>query len=203
MAEDKRIILASASRSRREMLTAAGVAFEIEPADLDERAIREALTADGAEIDPLDVAEVLARAKAEAVSRRHPEALVIGSDQVLAFGNEIFEKPPDVAHARDMLRRLRGATHQLHSVVALASDGEADWTWSDTAHLTMRAFSTEFLESYLVEAGPGILESVGAYRLEEIGVQLFEAIEGDYFTILGMPLVPLLGELRTRRWLRS
>jgi septum formation protein len=185
------------------MLTAAGVSFEIEPADLDERAIREALTSSEEDVDPLDVAEVLARAKAEAISGRHPDALVIGSDQVLAFGNEIFEKPSDVAQARGMLTRLRGATHQLHSVVALASGGEADWTWSDTAHLTMRPFSIDFLEDYLVSAGPGILESVGAYRLEEIGVQLFEAIEGDYFTILGMPLVPLLGELRSRGCLAS
>lgn len=203
MPESMRIILASASRSRREMLQAAGIVFEIEPADLDERAIRETLTSSDEGVDPLDVAEVLARAKAEAVSGRHPDALVIGSDQVLALENEIFEKPPDVARAREMLKRLRGATHQLHSVVALASGGEADWTWSDTAHLTMRPFSVDFLEDYLVKAGPGILESVGAYRLEEIGVQLFEAIEGDYFTILGMPLVALLGELRSRGCLKS
>lgn len=203
MAEQKRLILASASRSRREMLQASGLKFDIEPADLDERAIRDVLTRENAEIEPIDIAEVLARAKAEDVSSRNPEALVIGADQVLAFDGEIFEKPADVGKAREMLMRLRGSVHQLHSVVTIAEGGRSGWVWSDTAHLTMRPFSIAFLEDYLVRAGPGILESVGAYRLEEIGVQLFDRIEGDFFTILGMPLVPLLGELRSRAVLPS
>ena len=198
MAEAKRIVLASASRSRRQMLRAAGLDFEIVPADVDEQAIRETLGAGDAEIDAVDVAEVLARAKAEWVSTRRPDALVIGADQVLALGSEIFEKPPDMAHARRMLRRLAGATHQLHSVVSLAEAGSSGWVYADTAHLTMRSFSESFLDDYLQRAGAGILESVGAYRLEEMGVQLFERIDGDFFTILGMPLVPLLGELRAR-----
>lgn len=203
MSEPKRIILASASRSRREMLQAAGLAFAIEAAQLDERAIREALTTDNAEIEPIDIAEVLARAKAEDVSHRHPDALVIGADQVLAFEGQIFEKPANFDKAREMLLRLRGNVHQLHSVVTLAENGQSGWAWSDTAHLAMRAFSVAFLEDYIVRAGPGILESVGAYRLEELGVQLFDRIEGDFFTILGMPLVPLLGELRVRGVLMS
>lgn len=198
MAEARRIVLASASRTRREMLTAAGVVFEIRPANVDERAIREALTAGGAAVEPGDIAEVLARAKAEAVSRDEPDALVVGSDQVLALGEEIFEKPADMAAARAALERFRGRVHQLHAAVALAEAGEVTWAAGDTAHLTVRKFSSEFLSEYLARAGERVCESVGAYQLEGLGVNLFERIEGDYFTILGMPLLPLLAELRAR-----
>lgn len=198
MADQRRLVLASGSRTRREMLTAAGVTFEVLPADVDERAIREALIADGTEVEPGDIAEVLARAKAEAVSREVPDALVVGADQVLAFENEIFEKPVDLTAAQAALLRLRGKTHQLHASVVMAERGEVTWTAGDVAHLTMRRFSTAFLGQYLAAAGERVCESVGAYQLEGLGVNLFERIEGDFFTILGMPLLPVLAELRAR-----
>ncbi len=189
------VILASASLSRREMLTNAGVGFESIPATVDERAIRQAL----GDIEPIDMAEVLARAKAEAVSSRHRDALVIGSDQILSFEDEVFEKPADVAEARANLLRFRGRAHQLHSAVALAVDGTADWCVTDTAHLKMREFTPEFLGRYLANVGPDVCHSVGAYQLEGLGVQLFDDIDGNYFSILGMPLMPLLSELRRRK----
>ncbi len=205
MAETKapRLVLASGSRSRRQMLDAAGLTFDIAPADVDERTIRETLQADDSGIDPADVAEVLARAKAETISRLRPDALVMGADQVLALDDEIFEKPADLAGARRHLQKLRGRTHQLHSAVVLAQNGEVVWAHVYTASLTMRAFSADFLETYLTLAGTVICDSVGAYQLEGLGVQLFERIEGDYFTILGLPLLPLLGELRARKVIPS
>lgn len=199
----RELVLASGSRSRRQILEAAGVAFAVDPADVDERAIREALQADANAVDSADVAEVLARAKAETVSRRRPAALVIGADQILALGNEIFEKPHGLDGARAHLSRLRGCAHQLHCAVALAERGEVVWSHIDTADLTMRAFSPAFLDQYLARAGSIVCESVGAYQLEGLGVQLFERIDGDYFTILGLPLLPLLAELRTRGVLQS
>ncbi|MGE5510684.1 MAG: Maf family nucleotide pyrophosphatase [Bacteroidota bacterium] len=192
------LVLASGSRSRRQMLEAAGASFAVEPAEVDENAIRETLQAGDNAIDPADVAEVLARAKAEAVSRKRPDALVIGADQVLALDDEIFEKPRGLDGARAHLRRLRGRAHQLHSAVVLAERGEVVWSYADTADLTMRTFSDQFLDDYLRRAGPIVCESVGAYQLEGLGIQLFQRIEGDYFTILGLPLLPLLAELRTR-----
>jgi septum formation protein len=181
------------------MLEAAGLEFAVVPSGVDERAIRDAFLADNGPIDPGDLAEVLARAKAEQVSRRNPEALVIGADQVLALEGEVFVKATNLDAVREILLRLRGRTHQLHSAVALAVRGEAAWTFVDTAHLTMRRFSTEFLGQYLARAGAVALESVGAYQIEGLGIQLFERIDGDYFTILGVPLLPLLAELRSRR----
>jgi septum formation protein len=180
------------------MLTAAGVSFEILVADVDERAIREALTDGDAEIEPADIAEVLARAKAEAVSRLRPEALVIGADQVLALDGRIYEKPADIAAAEAALLQLRGRTHQLHAAVAIAEAGEVTWSAYDDANLTMREFSGAFLRRYLADVGPRVCESVGAYQLEGLGVNLFDRIEGDFFTILGMPLLPVLAELRAR-----
>jgi nucleoside triphosphate pyrophosphatase len=192
------IVLASASRARREVLAAAGVAFTVEPADVDEPAIRRDILARGAKFDAVAIAQVLARAKAEDVSSRHEGALIIGADQVLALGEELLTKPKDLADARTALNRLRGKTHELHSAVAFAMDGAIVWSHVATARLTMRAFSDAFLDDYLVRAGDRITQSVGAYELEGLGVQLFERIEGDYFTILGLPLLPLLNELRER-----
>lgn len=192
------LILASSSQSRRAMLSAAGVPVRIIPADVDEVAIRETLTANNNAVDPLDIAEVLARAKAQAVSALHPEALVIGADQILALDDRIFAKPDDLDSARQSLRDLRGRTHQLHCSVALARAGDVVWAAGDTAHMSMRAFSEAFLERYIDEAGLDICHSVGAYQLEDLGIQLFDRIDGDYFTILGLPLLPLLGELRAR-----
>jgi septum formation protein len=192
------IILASGSRSRRQLMEAAGIAFSAVPAEIDEAAIRDALRADNQDIDPADIAELLAEAKAIEVGNRHPDALVIGADQVLALAGRLYEKPADLERARDNLLELRGKTHQLHSAVTLAQRGEVVWRHLDTAHMTMRAFTPAFLGSYLACAGEKVCQSVGAYQLEGLGIQLFEKVEGDYFTILGLPMLPLLAELRRR-----
>jgi septum formation protein len=196
---DPALILASTSRTRRQILTNAGLTFDAVAPEVDEAVIRETLTAEDDGIDPADVAEVLARAKAEDVSARHPDALVIGADQVLACEGVIYSKVENEDQARDALLALRGRTHQLHTAVALAQGGETVWERVETAHLTMREFSAASLGSYIAQAGPDVLESVGCYKLEGPGVQLFEKIEGDYFTILGLPLLPLLAELRARK----
>ncbi len=167
----------------------------MEAADVDEPAVRAKL---GSATAPTQVAEVLARAKAEDVGARHRDALVIGADQVLAFGDEILTKPGDEKGARATLLKLRGKTHELHSSVAFAEGGDIVWTDTGTARLTMRDFSDDFLDEYLLRAGDRVGQSVGAYELEGVGVQLFTRIEGDYFTILGLPLLAVLGELRTR-----
>lgn len=198
MPEPRRIILASGSVTRRAMLQGAGIEFSVVPADVDETAIREMLMAGDADADPADIADVLARAKAETVSAAHPGAIVIGADQVLACDGVLFEKAASIAAAREALLKLRGKSHQLHSAVAVAQGGEVVWTLTDTAHMTMRDFSLPFLGEYVARAGSAVTSSVGAYQLEGLGVQLFERIEGDYFTVLGLPLLPLLAELRTR-----
>jgi septum formation protein len=192
------IILASTSRARREMLAAAGVPFTVEAAEVDEPAIRRKLLSGQAPARPHEIAEALARAKAEDVSRRHKNTLVIGADQVLALGSELLTKAKDEAAARATLTKLRGGVHELHSAVALAADGKVLWAHTATARLKMRDFSDAFLDEYLTRAGDRIGQSVGAYELEGLGVQLFDTIEGDYFTILGLPLLPLLAELRAQ-----
>jgi septum formation protein len=192
------IILASTSRARREMLAAAGIAFTVEAADVDEPAIRESLLAAKSAPTPPQIADALARVKAEDVSQRRKGSLVIGGDQVLALGTELLTKAKDEAAARATLKKLRGKTHELHSAVALAVDGRVLWTHAGTARLKMRDFSDAFLDEYLTRAGDRIGQSVGAYELEGLGVQLFDMIEGDYFTILGLPLLPLLAELRAQ-----
>jgi len=197
------LVLASASLTRRRMLEAAGLSFCVEPANVDEEALRSTL----ADFDVYGGAErlarVLARAKAEEVSSRIPDALIVGADQVLALGREIFSKPSDLAAARAALRALSGRTHNLISAVSLAVAGEQIWSHADVASLTMRKLSDSFLDDYLACAGARICASVGAYELEGLGAQLFERIEGDYFTILGMPLLPLLAELRSRGQLQA
>ncbi len=190
------IILASNSSGRAALLEGAGIGFVKQAADLDERAIEQALTVDGVSPDPVDVAMVLARAKAEHVSAQYKEAFVIGADQVLALGNKIYEKPATMEIARTNLMAFRGRTHHLHAAVCVARDGETVWEHNESAHMTMRDFSTDFLADYLVQAGESVKTSVGAYRLEETGIQLFEKIEGSYFTILGLPLIPLLDFFR-------
>lgn len=192
------LILASASRGRRNLLAAAGLTFDVVPADIDELTIRQTLLADDARIDPVDIAEVLARAKAEAVSRDHPDRLVIGSDQVLARDARLYGKPADLDEARVMLMSLRGVTHELHTAVALSAGGDTVWAHTETAYLTMRNFSAAFLDGYLAHVGARICGIAGAYEIEGPGVQLFERVEGDYFTIVGLPLLPLLQELRAR-----
>jgi septum formation protein len=189
------LVLASASPFRRKLLEAAGVAFRVVPAEVDEEALKRG---PGASLGPAALAETLAVAKAEAVSRTCGDSLVIGSDQVAALGNRVLGKPADLAEARAHLELLRGATHRLFTAVALAQKGHAVWRKTESASLTMRAFSGEFLDWYLAEGGARLCQMAGAYEIEGRGVQLFERIEGDHFTIVGLPLVPLLAELRAR-----
>lgn len=189
-----RIILASGSAARRTMLEGAGLTFEVKPALVDEAALREHMIREDASVS--SIAEGLAELKAATVSRRNADALVIGADQILVLGHDVMEKPASVAEARTTLQRLRGQTHSLISAVVLARGDNLLWAYADEARLTMRDFSDAFLEHYLESDDPGLLESVGAYRVEGPGVQLFEKIEGDYFTIMGMPLLPLLDVMR-------
>ncbi len=200
----QRLILASGSAIRRQLLASAGLLIAVVPADdVDEADIRASLFNENDCVDADHVAGVLARAKACAVSARNPGALVIGADQTLALGSRLFEKPADLTAARDHLDRLRGQTHALHSAVVLAQDGAPVWGTCDTAHLTMRRFSDAFLDTYIARTGERICSSVGAYQLEGMGLQLFDSIDGDYFTILGLPMIPLLAELRARGALPS
>jgi septum formation protein len=189
------LVLASGSPTRARLLEAAGLTFLIEPPGLDESAMRQAVGGERT-LKPEDVAEVLARAKAEAVSDIAHGAYVIGSDQVLALGEQILSKPEDMEAARKQLLALGGKTHTLHSSVALAKDGEVVFAHTESAELTMRKLSPEFIGRYLAAAGDQVLASVGAYQLEGLGIELFEKIEGDFYCILGLPLLPLLKALR-------
>lgn len=189
------LILASASKSRALMLEAAGLAFIVEPPGLDESVMRQAISGEKA-LDPHDIAEVLARAKAEAVSDLARQAYVIGGDQILALGKTIMSKPDSMEAARRQLLDLSGKTHTLHTAVAVATNGETLWAETTVATLTMRKLTPEFIGRYLAAAGEEVLGSVGAYQLEGLGVQLFDKIDGDYFSILGLPLIPLLDTLR-------
>jgi septum formation protein len=196
-----RIVLGSGSRFRRDMLTRAGLAFDVDPANVDEPAVRAAAERANPEIPPADVATLLAVAKAQDVSRRNPGALVIGSDQILALGESagravIFAKPRDLTEAKRHIERLSGRTHTLHSAVAVVRDGTVLWQTDVPAHLTMRGLTPTEIEGYITSAGRPICDTVGAYMLEDIGVNLFDKIEGDYFTIIGLPLLPLLAALR-------
>lgn len=187
------LVLASRSVARRAVLQGAGVAFETAGSGVDEDAAKAALLAGGA--GPLEVAEALAEMKALAVSHGRPD-LVIGADQTLEFEGRLHDKAETLAAARARLQTLRGKPHKLHSAVAVARDGAVIWRETVSATLTMRAFSDAFLEAYLAAEGEAALGSVGCYRLEAQGAQLFATIEGDYFTILGLPLMGLLDLLR-------
>lgn len=189
---DHPLVLASRSDVRGKILAAAGLRFEIRPAQIDERAVEtEAKLPEAAA-----AARFLARAKADAVSKTQAGRLVLGADQTLAHGHQRFSKPADRAGAVEQLRSLRGRTHELHSALALVRDEELLFAHVDTARLTMRNFSDAFLDDYLDMMGDHALASVGGYQLEGIGIHLFERVEGDYFTILGLPLLPLLAFLR-------
>ncbi|HRD27828.1 MAG TPA: Maf family protein [Caulobacter sp.] len=188
------VILASGSKARAQVLAGAGVAFEIAVAGVDEAAVKAGLLAQGN--GPRDVADALAELKAVRVSRRHPGVLVIGADQTLDLDGALFDKAESMAEARERLRHLRGKTHKLHSAVVVARDGEVIWREVPAARLTMRPFTDAFLEAFLERGGESLLGSVGCYRLEDDGVQLFSRIDGDYFTILGLPLMGLLDLLR-------
>ena len=191
-----RLILASASPSRAAILRAVAVPFTITPAAIDEAALKSGLLAAGK--DASQIAAALADAKASAVSRLQPDALVLGADQVLEFDGELISKCADMASARRLLLRLRGKPHRLISALALAEGGKSVWAFCDTATLAVRRFSDAFLDSYLSGEGARVLAGVGCYRLEGMGAQLFESVKGDYFSILGLPLQPLLAQLRQR-----
>jgi septum formation protein len=190
------IILASASPSRRELLEAAGVEFRAIAACVDEAEIKR-------RHDPLnggfgDLAAELASQKALAVAGRHTGALVIGADQMLVFDGEAFDKPDCIETARRQLMRLRGETHSLQTAVACAMGKDVLWSYVDAPQLTMRAFSPAQLEAYLGREGEAVTETVGGYKIEGPAIQMFESIAGDYFSILGLPLLPLLAFLRAR-----
>jgi septum formation protein len=193
------LVLASRSEGRRAVLAAAGIAAQVCPADIDERAIE----ARAGTKSPSEVALLLARAKAAAVAGRLPGRLVLGADQTLALGTRLFAKPADLAAGRDQLKSLRGRTHELHSALVLARDQTVLFEHCEIARLTMREFSDGFLESYLEAVGPAVTASVGGYQIEGVGIQLFERIDGDHFTILGLPLLRLLHYLRREGWLTS
>ena len=186
------LILASASPSRRQLLANAGLVFTIEPSGIDEDEVKRSL---GSRAAPQELASTLAELKAVKVSARHPEAMVVGADSTLACNGRMFDKPPDLAAARKQLQTLRGQTHELFSSVVVARGGARLWHWSERARLTMRQLNDGFIDSYLARAGDDVLTSVGAYQLEGLGAHLFTRIEGDYFTVLGLPLLPLLAFL--------
>jgi septum formation protein len=187
------IVLASASASRAAILRAAGVAFSVVPSRVDEDAFKARMLARVATPDA--IAQGLSELKARAVSQTE-EGLVIGADQTLDLGGVLYDKPRDLAESRHRLRMLRGRAHRLHAAVAVARQGELLWSALDTATLVMRHFSDDYLEGYLARQGESVIASTGAYLLESEGIQLFDRIDGDYFSILGLPLLGLLAFLR-------
>jgi len=193
------LVLASRSAARRAMLDAAGIPVALAATDIDERAVE----ARAGALDPGEVAVLLAREKARAAGAGFPGRFVVGADQTLALGARRFTKPKDRAAAREQLRALAGHTHELHSAVAVARDGRVVFSHRDAARLTMRALSERFIDAYLDAVGPDAATSVGGYQLERLGIHLFERIEGDHFTILGMPLLALIAFLRREGQLAS
>jgi septum formation protein len=190
------IILASSSRARLKMLQDAGVAVEALPARVDEEEIKRAMLAEGAL--PRDIADALAEMKAQRISRRVPAALVLGADQVLVCGGRLYDKPTSRDDARGQLRALSGTSHELLSAAVIYEDGRPVWRHVGRAQLVMRTFTDAFLDDYLDHVGPSVLDTVGGYPLEGLGAQLFARVQGDYFTVLGLPLLEVLGFLRTR-----
>ena len=191
-----RLILASASASRRTLLAGAGVRFDVEPAAIDETAIKQAARAEG--LAAAAAATLLADMKAARISARHPEALVIGADQILVCGEAWFDKPADRAEAGEHLKTLRGRTHTLATATVCHRGGRRIWQHETQPCLTMRTFSDAFLAAYLAAEGDAVTTTVGAYRLEAAGIHLFSQIEGAHDAILGLPLLPLLQFLRDR-----
>jgi septum formation protein len=190
-----RVILASTSRARAALLAGAGIDAEAFAPGVDEAALKAGLGAEGA--SPRDIADALAEAKAVKVSRRRG-GLVIGADMTLDLDGALYDKPASLAEARTHLLAFRGRTHSLHSAVVIAEEGAPVWRHVSSARLTLRAFSDAFLDAYIAGEGEALLTAVGCYRLEGLGAQLFERIEGDYFSILGLPLLPVLAYLRER-----
>lgn len=194
MTKNDIIILASKSPSRAAILKGAGVLFDIVPSTIDEADLKVA----SKDKSPTELGQFLAREKALQVSRQNPGRVILGADQILAFENEIFDKPRNMKEARQTLERLRGKTHTLISCAVFAEDGKIVAEFIDRANLTMKNFDEAFLTDYLEEAGEKILSSVGAYQLEAEGARLFEKIDGDFFTILGLPLNPVKEFLQNR-----
>ena len=194
-----RLILASKSASRRAMLDAAGVPYEAMPADLDERAIEDGLR----DASPEEIAEALSVAKAAALARAHPLALVLGSDSLVVVDGERFDKPTSRENAAEHLAFFSGKVIELHSAAALVRDDTCEWSHTDCARLKVRDLSADFIEHYLRHEWPEVGQTVGCFRIEAMGVQLFEEIEGDQFTVLGMPLLPVLAALRVQGVLPS
>jgi septum formation protein len=188
------LILASQSRARQALLANAGIDFEAVPADIDERAVQKA----SGLVAPDDIARLLAREKSRFVSLQRPGQFVVGADQTLALGQKLFSKPAGRAAAAEQLRELAGRSHELHSAVTVASDGQILFEAASVARMTMRRLGESEIHAYLDAAGEAVTSSVGAYQLEGLGVHLFERIEGDHFTILGLPVLPLLAFLRSK-----
>jgi len=195
------LILASASQIRLTLLQNAGITVTAHPARIDEDAIRRALQAEHAK--PRDIADTLAELKARKLAQRNPQALVLGCDQVLALNDHVFAKPGSLDEARLQLAQLRNQTHHLHSALVLYHNAQPIWRQIDTAKLTMRDASDAYLDAYLSRQWPTVATSIGAYQLESEGIRLFSSIEGDYFTILGLPLLPLLAYLNLRGFIAS
>jgi len=191
------LILASQSRARQALLANAGIDFEAVPAEIDERAVQQTVGLSA----PGEIADLLAREKALSVSSRQAGKLVVGADQTLALGMRLFSKPAGRAQAAEQLHALAGRRHQLHSAVAVALDGKILFETVTIARMTMRQLGEAEIDAYLDEAGEAVTSSVGAYQLEGLGIHLFERIEGDHFTILGLPLLQLLAFLRSARLL--
>jgi septum formation protein len=191
------LVLASQSKARRSLLANAGITFESDPAEIDEREVQ---LSSGLS-NPGEIASLLAREKARVVSARRRGRTIVGADQTLALGTRIFNKPSGRAQAADQLRALSGHCHELHAAVAVARDGKLLFEHVSIARMTMRRLDDAEIDSYLDEAGDAVTSSVGAYQLEGLGIHLFERIEGDHFTILGLPLLPLLAFFRSEHLL--
>jgi septum formation protein len=191
------IVLASSSIHRADILRGAGLDFVVATPQIDERAVEAPLLDAG--VDAAGVAEVLARAKAETVSQNYHDSHVIGGDQTLVLGNEVLHKPRDAEEARRRLLALSGRRHLLHTAVCIARRGQTEWSHVETAAIAFRALDPAFVGRHIAQVGDAALTSVGAYQIEGPGIQLIESVEGDFFAIKGLPLLPLLAELRARR----
>lgn len=191
------VVLASGSRIRRALLQSAGLSFTVAPADLDEGQIRHRLQSENDAVSAEDIALALATAKAKLIAKDHANALVIGCDQTLKFEDRIYEKARDLTTIRETLLSFRGKTHRLCSAVAIVQNSDVIWSTVQHADLTMRNYSENFIDEYLARVGNEAMDSLGGYQLEAQGIQLFDSIDGDYFTVLGLPLLSLVKELRS------